>query len=647
MLKTFRDNFKRLKWILWAVIAVFIVFVFVDWGMGTTRVDTNAETAAEIGGYKISVAEFQREYRDTEQRYRQMYGGNLNADMLQALNLPSLVVGNMVDRHILRQEASKLGLAVTDDELQSRILNMKDSQGRPIFLRDGAFVGQETYRRVLASAQMTPAVFESQTRDEILIEKLNRFYTNSAFVSDQDVQDDYASRMVKAKISYVMLPAAPGAAPSISDAEAETYFKANSAEYTQPEKRKAKYLVVETAKLRANITVTDAEIAADYSANAAQYRTQEEVSARHILYKSDGTPQQDEAAKAKAEAALKKLRAGADFAELAKNESEDPGSKTLGGDLGSFGRGRMVKEFEEAAFGANPGDLTGPIKTPFGYHIIQVSAKTPERVQPVFEVAPAIRARLQEKKASDEARRQASALVERVKKLGKKPSDDELRRLTDAVVTFNETEFISRDSPATGVGSLTFNETLFGLSAGEVSTAPVTTNKGEAIVKLAEVKPAGIPTFAEVKPRVIADMARKKQEEAAVAALKAEMGPEASLESIAQKLNLKIETPDAFAKSGPIASLGNPKALVDAVFAGNPGEFKGPIFVQGHGAVAFKILEKNPLDEKAFATEKDSIRERLKTQKAMRLLQAMLNQRKEQEKVKINPDVISRFGGRA
>ena len=359
MLKTFRDNFKRLKWILWAVIAVFIVFVFVDWGMGTTRVDTNAETAAEIGGYKISVAEFQREYRDTEQRYRQMYGGNLNADMLQALNLPSLVVGNMVDRHILRQEASKLGLAVTDDELQSRILNMKDSQGRPIFLRDGAFVGQETYRRVLASAQMTPAVFESQTRDEILIEKLNRFYTNSAFVSDQDVQDDYASRMVKAKISYVMLPAAPGAAPSISDAEAETYFKANSAEYTQPEKRKAKYLVVETAKLRANITVTDAEIAADYSANAAQYRTQEEVSARHILYKSDGTPQQDEAAKAKAEAALKKLRAGADFAELAKNESEDPGSKTLGGDLGSFGRGRMVKEFEEAAFGANPGDLTG------------------------------------------------------------------------------------------------------------------------------------------------------------------------------------------------------------------------------------------------------------------------------------------------
>lgn len=647
MLKTFRDNFKRLKWILWAVIAVFIVFVFVDWGMGTTRVDTNAETAAEIGGYKISVAEFQREYRDTEQRYRQMYGGNLNADMLQALNLPSLVVGNMVDRHILRQEASKLGLAVTDDELQSRILNMKDSQGRPIFLRDGAFVGPETYRRVLASAQMTPAVFESQTRDEILIEKLNRFYTNSAFVSDQDVRDDYASRMVKAKISYVMLPAAPGAAPSISDAEAETYFKANSAEYTQPEKRKAKYLVVETAKLRANITVTDAEIAADYSANAAQYRTQEEVSARHILYKSDGTPQQDEAAKAKAEAALKKLRAGADFSELAKNESEDPGSKTLGGDLGSFGRGRMVKEFEEAAFGANPGDLTGPIKTPFGYHIIQVSAKTPERVQPVFEVAPAIRARLQEKKASDEARRQASALVERVKKLGKKPSDDELRRLTDAVVTFNETDFISRDSPATGVGSLTFNETLFGLGAGEVSTNPVTTNKGEAIVKLAEIKPAGIPTFAEVKPRVIADMARKKQEETAVAALKAEMGPEASLESIAQKLNLKIETPDAFAKSGPIASLGNPKALVDAVFAGNPGEFKGPIFVQGHGAVAFKILEKNPMDEKAFETEKDSIRERLKTQKAMRLLQAMLNQRKEQEKVKINPDVISRFGGRA
>jgi peptidyl-prolyl cis-trans isomerase D len=647
MLKTFRDNFKRFKWILWAVIAVFVVFVFVDWGMGTTRVDTGTEIAAQVGSHKISVADFQREFRDTEQRYRQMYGGNLSPEMMQSLNLPNMVVNNMVDRHVFRGEADRLGLAVTDDELQSRILNMKDSQGRAIFARDGAFVGQETYRRVLASAQMTPATFEAQTRDEILLEKLNRFFTSSAFVSDPEVREDYVSRTVKSKISYVLLPAAPGQAPAVTDADAEAYFKANSANYTQPEKRKAKYLLIETAKLRAKFTVSDADIAADYAANAAQYRSGEEVSARHILYKSDGTPQQEEAAKAKAAAVLAKLRGGADFADLAKNESEDPGSKTLGGDLGTFGRGRMVKEFEEAAFTANPGDLIGPVKTPFGYHVLQVTAKNPERVQPLFEVAPAIRQRLNDAKATEEARRMASSLIDRVKKLGKKPSDDELRRLTDAVITFNESELVSRDTPATGIGSLAFNEALFGLNMGEVFLTPMTTTRGEAILKLVEVKQAGIPTFAEAKPRVIADLARKKQDEATVAALKTALSPEATLETIAQKLSLKIENPEAFAKTGPVQGLGTPKALIDGVFAANVGDLKGPIYIQDRGAVVFKVLEKTALDEKAFETEKDTIRDRLKTQKAMRLLQALLNQRKEQEKVKINAEVISRFSGRA
>ncbi len=645
MLKTFRDNFKRLKWILWGVIAVFIVFVFVDWGMGSAGISTTSEVVAEVGKHRITVSEFQKEYQETEQRYRQMYGGNLTPEMIQAMNLPTMVVNSMVDRYIFHDEATRLGISVSDEEVMGRILKMKDSQGRLLFSRDGAFVGQDTYRRMLAGAQLTPAAFEASVRDEALLEKLNRFFTESSVVSDQEVRDEYANRNVKAKISYVLLPAA-GQTPAISDAEAEAYFKAKASDYNQPEKRKAKYLLVDTAKVRETVKITDDEVAADYTANASQYKKSSELHARHILYKSDGKPESDEAAKTKAEAALKRLRSGADFAAIAREESEDPGSKPQGGDLGNFGRGQMVKEFEDAAFNARINEIVGPVKTAYGFHIIQVLETFPERVQPLAEVAPAIRMRLADRKAQEEGRRRAQSLAERVAKLGKKPSDDELRRLTDAIVTFNESEFVTKDTPATGIGALTFNDVLFGLEAGEVSATPVSGSRGEVIIKLAEIKKPGPPSFADVKTRVIGDLARKKQDEATLETMKQAVTPGASIEDIAATLKMKVETPEAFPKSGPIPGLGNPKAVLDGTFAANAGDLKGPVLVQGRGAVVFKVLEKGSLDEKALEAEKDAIKERLKSMKSSRLMQALLTQKKNEMKVRVNADIVSRFGGR-
>ncbi len=650
MLKTFRENFKHLKWVLWAVIAVFVIFVFADWGMGAAGGGGDGvDFAAKVGSSKITEVEFRREYIQAEERYRQMYGQSFSPELARAMNLPTQVLNTLVDRRLLRAETERLGLSVSDEEVTARILRMRDQQGNLLFVKDGAFVGEVIYRRMLAGANLSPEGFEADTREQALMEKLNRFVTESSFVGEDELRADFEGRTVKAKIAYALVPAPALSPESIPDAEAEALFKQSPADYQLPERRKAKYLLVESAQLRAEVArkVTDADVAAEYSKNLATYKKGEEVTVRHILYKADGTPASDAAARAKADSAVKRLKGGADFAALAKAESEDPGSKDSGGELGAVSRGRMVQEFEDAAFGATQGDIVGPVKSPFGFHVIQVTGRSAERVQPLFEVSSSIRGRLEETRAGDEARRLARELADRVGKLGKNPSDDDLRKLTRPGVTFNETELLARADAPAGIGqNPPFMQLLFELPLGEVSD-PVATARGEAILKPIEVKAAGPAAFADVKARVKADLVRKKQQEIALAAARAAMTPGATLEAIAQTAGVKVETPEAFPKVGPVPGLGTSKALLDAAFSSAVGETKGPVWVADRGAAVLRVLEVTPFDADAFAKQKGEALDRLRQQKAGRLFQALVQRLRAEARIEVNKELLARFSGQA
>ncbi|MEO8586282.1 MAG: SurA N-terminal domain-containing protein, partial [Acidobacteriota bacterium] len=643
MLKALRENFKHLQWILWGVIAIFVIFVFADWGMGSQRGGAEAALAAKAGGIRITTAEFQKEYAFAEDRYRQAYGKNYSPELARAMNLPEQVLNSLIDRRLFRDEAERLRLQVTDDELSQHLLGIKDPQsGKLLFVKDGVFVGDATYRRILAANRLAPQSFEDAQREQILLEKLNRFFTQAVVVSDDEVRSDFEKRNVKAKIAWALLPVVSTAQAPATDVEAEAYFKTNPTPYMQPEKRKAKYLLVETAKIRPTIQVTDADVAADYAANADTYRKGEEVHVRHILYKADAAT--DASQKSRAEAAVRKLKGGADFAALAKAESDDSGSKANGGDLGSFPRGRMAKEFEEAAFAAKEKDIVGPVKSSFGYHVIQVLERTGERVQPLFEVSAGVRARLQDERAKDEAKRLAASLGEKVAKMGK-PSDDDLRKLAGSGVTFNETEFLSRTDAPQGIGfNPQFSEKLFSLKEGEAAQAAVSTSRGEAIVKLVEIKKPGLPAFAEVKPRVVLDIQKKRQDEATLATLRQAMTEGATLEGIAKKLNLKIESPEAFSMGGPIPGLGSPKAVLDAVFAAKAGELKGPIAVAERGAVVMRIDSVTPFDQAAFEKERDAVREGLRGKRSNQLLQALVQKKRSDLKIEFNRELLARMG---
>ena len=197
--------------------------------------------------------EFRREYVQAEERYRQMYGQSFSPELARAMNLPSQVLNSLVDRRLLRAETERLGLSVSDAEVTARILRMRDQQGNLLFVKDGAFVGEAIYRRMLAGANLSPEGFEADTREQALMEKLNRFVTESSFVGEDELKADFEGRTVKAKIAYALVPAPALSPESIPDAEAEALFKKSPADYQLPERRKAKYLLVETAQLRAEV----------------------------------------------------------------------------------------------------------------------------------------------------------------------------------------------------------------------------------------------------------------------------------------------------------------------------------------------------------------------------------------------------------
>jgi peptidyl-prolyl cis-trans isomerase D len=229
---------------------------------------------------------------------------------------------------------------------------------------------------------MTAADFEENVRRQLTTQKLRSSVTDWLSVADRDLEQEYRRRNDKVKLAVVSITAdSLRSQVAANDADVSSYFEAHKADFKIPEKRKIRYLLIDIEALRAKIVVSSADIERTYNSNIEQYSTPEQVRASHILLKTEG--KDDAAVKARAEELLKQARAGADFAELAKKNSEDDASAKNGGDLDYFGRGRMVPEFDQAAFSLEPGKISDLVKSQYGYHIIKVVDKKPATTRPL------------------------------------------------------------------------------------------------------------------------------------------------------------------------------------------------------------------------------------------------------------------------
>jgi peptidyl-prolyl cis-trans isomerase D len=637
MLKVFRDNLKSLAWILWVVIIVFVLALFLDFG-DSFQGGGNKATAATVGSESVTLEEFQRAHRNLESMYRQVYGDQFTPEMQQQMGLPLQALNGAVNQKILKLEARRLGLAVTDAEVRDRILQesvFKDEQGR--------FVGEERYVEILQRGQLTPAAFESEIREELLLKKLTDALSANLYVSEDEVQRAYRDQVERAKIRYLQLPRARFTAEAqVPPAELATYFAAHKQEFRLPEQREVAYLLVDGALMAEQVKVTEPEMQSWYDAHQAEFTQEEQVQARHILVMINDQ-RSDEQARQRTEEAKKRLQGGADFAVVAREVSEDPASKDSGGSLGYFGRNRMVKEFEDAAFSAPTGQLVGPVKSSFGYHLIQVLDKRPGGARSFAEVKEQIRGRLAAETARELAEGRAKDLASRLTK--DKPRNAEgVRSLAqEPIVTFAETgRFGAQDAvPNLGLNPA-FSTAAFALKKGEVSAA-TQVGRGWAVLYLKEVHPPRVPELAEVEARVRMAATSQKLQQAAMQRLEAARRAGKTLDQAAAELGVGVQETPEFSGQGTIPGIGYNPELAKAVMGLQKGQMGGPI-ADAQGALLFQVTDHKGWDPKQYAANREQTRATLLQEKVSRLQSALIEQRRRELNVQFDRQLLEQLG---
>ena len=392
MFEAVRNNKRIAQFILALLIVPFAFF-----GMDAYFTDgPGGNEIATVGGSKISVAEFDQALRDQQDRLRQAMGGDVDRALLDSEAMRRSVVDNLVNQRLLALYAADNHLTVTSQQLQRVIAEV------PAFQDDGRFA-LDRYEAAVRAQGMSPAMFEARLAQDLRIQQIALAVGESAVVAKASAQRFLAAQLEERTVREMTFsPEQFLDDVKLAEDAAKQYYEANPASFEQPARVRAEYLVFDEDAVSEQISVTDEEVRQYYEANAARFSQPEERNARHILITVADGAAEDEIAKAreKAEAILAQLRENpARFAEFAKTESQDPGSAAQGGELGFFGRGAMVKSFEDVAFALEKGRVSDIVRSDFGFHIIEVTDIKPASTRPLDEVRDEIAEELKRQSA--------------------------------------------------------------------------------------------------------------------------------------------------------------------------------------------------------------------------------------------------------
>jgi peptidyl-prolyl cis-trans isomerase D len=639
MLDRMRRHKGWLKWSLGLVVVAFIILYIPDFLRAKDPAGgaLPSDQIAQVNGRGVSVLEFRTAYQRQVSAYRQAYGANVSDQLLRQLGFEQQVLQQLVNEQAMVAEAERLGMTVTDGEVLQRIMAM------PEFQLNGQFVGEAQYQAMLNSARppMTPGEFESGLRRQLLVEKLRAVVTDWVAVTDAEADAEYARRNEKVKVQLVHVPSSAFLPQmTATDAEVAAYFDAHKEAYRIGERRKVRYLLVDVESLRQGIVVPSREVERYYNDNIELFSTPEQVRASHILFKTEG---KDEAAvKALAEKVLAEAKGGADFAELAKKYSEDESNAKLGGDLDYFARGRMVPEFEEAAFAAQPGLLPNLVKTGYGFHIIKVVDKKAGSVRTFDEV----KAQIREQLVGEKAQRLADTRAEEVGKEIKAPADlDKVAKARGWKV--EETGFFTADEPILSLGaSPQVSAAIFALKEGEVS-APLRVGRGYAIAVLSGRQDSSLPKLDEVKDRVRNDVLREKAGKAAsekAASMAAALKSAADFAAAAKKAGYEAKSSELVARGAALPEIGVNAAVEKAAFALPAGQVSDPIS-SADGASIVKVIERQDVKPAEMAASRESIRQDLVGERRTDFFTAYMVKARQRMKIEFNREVLNNILG--
>ena len=635
MFDLFRSREKSVRILLGGLLVVvaisMLTYLIPNYNTGSGAGDEMV--IAEVGNQTITLPEVQKLVQMT------MRNRQLPPEILPTY-LPQMI-DQMITERALYLQAEKLGFQVSDAEVADTIRQMV-----PNLFPDGKFVGNAEYANMLAQQNMTIEQFESDLRRQIMIARLRDIAMEGTIVTPAEIEAAFKKKAEKVKVEYVKLTADKYKAesqPTLS--EMQDFFKSNGARYTVPEKKNLVVLIADQAKLEAGLKPTDAELQRIYNQNPEAFRTPERVKVRHILIMTQGKPPAEEAKlKAKAESLLQQVRNGADFAKLAKENSEDPGSKDKGGEYWVQRNGQMVKEFEDAAFSLKPGQ-SALVKTQYGYHVFQVMERQAAGLRPFAEVKDELAEQWKKQRVNDILQHASDDATAALKK---DPTHPEKVAADLNMQLVKVDGYSGGDVPELGP-SPDFSQAVMGLKKGEVSQSVAANNK-VAVAVVTDVIPAHPSTFEEVQNQ-IRDSMTQTRSGAAVQRHAQELIEKANamggdLAKAAKSMGLEVKTTPEFERAGTIEGVGSASYLA-AAFDKPDGTVFGPSGTPDGAVLVGKVLSHTSPDLSQLPAQRATIRDEIKSQRARDRAALFETGIKEAlvkaGKIKIHQDVINRL----
>jgi peptidyl-prolyl cis-trans isomerase D len=545
----------------------------------------------------------------------------------------------LVRQQILLAEAGRLGIHASDDDVRDFL---HQGQFGQFLFPGGQYIGSDRYAAFVANQfNLSVAEFEDEVKQDIAVRRLQALITAGVTVSDKEVRDLYRKQAIKIKFDYAAI-SSDDVRKSInpSDSDLEAFFKQNGRRYATavPEERKITYFAFTPNDLPGGEPKpSQQEIQQYYKAHQSEYQVPDQAKSRHILIKVDAgaDAKTDAAAKAKAQGLLKQIQGGANFADLAKKNSDDPGSKDSGGELGPSQKGRMVPEFDKAIFSQKIGD-TAIVKTQFGYHIVQVEERQAAHTQQLNEVLPTIQATLIRQKAAAAEENFAKSLTSEAIKNGleKTAAAHHLEVVTTPMV--GPQGVISALADSTQVLGKAFQSK----QGDPAQYAP--TGEGYAIFQVTGIAPAHAPNFADYKAKIAEDY-RDDKLPALLAGKTKELAEKAKslgdLAKAAKAVGATVKTSDLVGEAGQVPDFGQVGQVAPQLFELKPGDLSGPINAQRTGVVA-KILDKQEpsADDiaKNFDQTRDQVLEQRRSDAFSVFLSSLLDDYKKHNRIRMN-----------
>lgn len=576
--------------------------------MPNTPLDSGSSGLADVAGQRITAGDVQQQLDRISQQ--QPIPAQLRGFYAQQ------IFNQLVLNRMLQVEASRLGLSVSNEELAEEI-----RQILPQAFPNGRWVGGQAYANMVQQQLgLTVPSFEDQLRQSILQQKFRQLVTSGISVTSEEVHDEFLRRNEKVKIDYAEIdPAALAAKQHPAKSELEAWYNAHKRDYQVPEQRSANYLLLDQSLLQKNTKIPDAELEAYYTKHLTLYHVPDRVHVEHILFMTIGkTSAEITEIRKKAEKVLQMVKHGGNFAKLAKQYSEDPGSKNKGGDLGWILKGQTVPQFQKVAFSLPVGHVSDLVQTQYGFHIIKVLGREMAHTKSFAQVRPQILADLLADKVQQVSEQVSDKMADMVRTSNRQTIAGVETALETtfgpqikASLVTGQTPLLTVTEPIPGLGgaSSDVRDAIFGQSIGQMSL-PIQTKKGYLILTVNKVVPTHQGSFTEVESRVESDYLKATTAKLArteAAALTARLKKGEKFAQAAKPLGLDVVSTD-FSRSGNVGGVSASKFL--AAFSAPVGKVEGPMLV-GTKWFVYTVTAHEEPSETDFTRQSGTIRQEL------------------------------------